>query len=151
MTDASRIWMPDTFFRNEKIGAFHTILQPNLYIRIYPDGTVLYSIRCSLSLEWNVWRFNLISMQSFSYCFLLHGSRPFPLGRTNLSSVHCQLWVKYKYFIFLFSGSVFYTFWCLKDPILAMAKSNTDDKVDITHPSYKKCQNWQARNSSSSS
>ena len=45
MTDATRIWMPDTFFRNEKIGAFHTILQPNLYIRIFPDGTVLYSIR----------------------------------------------------------------------------------------------------------
>ena len=45
MTDASKVWMPDTFFRNEKIGAFHTILQPNLYIRIFPDGTVLYSIR----------------------------------------------------------------------------------------------------------
>ena len=45
MTDASKIWMPDTFFRNEKIGSFHTILQPNLYIRIFPDGTVLYSIR----------------------------------------------------------------------------------------------------------
>ena len=45
MTDATKVWMPDTFFRNEKIGAFHTILQPNLYIRIFPDGTVLYSIR----------------------------------------------------------------------------------------------------------
>jgi len=49
MTDASKVWMPDTFFRNEKIGAFHTILQPNLYIRIFPDGTVLYSIRVSLT------------------------------------------------------------------------------------------------------
>jgi len=49
MTDASRVWMPDTFFRNEKVGAFHTILQPNLYIRIFPDGTVLYSIRVSLT------------------------------------------------------------------------------------------------------
>jgi len=49
MTDASKIWMPDTFFRNEKIGSFHTILQPNLYIRIFPDGTVLYSIRVSLT------------------------------------------------------------------------------------------------------
>ena len=45
MTDASRIWMPDTFFRNEKFGSFHTILQPNLYIRIFPDGNILYSIR----------------------------------------------------------------------------------------------------------
>ena len=38
--------MPDTFFRNEKIGAFHNILTPNLYIRVFPDGDVLYSIRC---------------------------------------------------------------------------------------------------------
>lgn len=49
LTDASKIWMPDTFFRNEKIGSFHNILQPNLYIRIFPDGTVLYSIRVSLT------------------------------------------------------------------------------------------------------
>ena len=45
MTDATRVWMPDTFFRNEKIGYSHKILQPNLYIRIFPDGTILYSIR----------------------------------------------------------------------------------------------------------
>ena len=45
LTDASKVWMPDTFFRNEKIGNFHNILTPNLYIRVYPDGDVLYSIR----------------------------------------------------------------------------------------------------------
>ena len=45
LTDASKVWMPDTFFRNEKIGAFHEILTPNLYIRVFPDGDVLYSIR----------------------------------------------------------------------------------------------------------
>jgi len=49
MTDASKVWMPDTFFRNEKIGSFHNILQPNLYIRIFPDGMILYSIRVSLT------------------------------------------------------------------------------------------------------
>ena len=38
--------MPDTFFRNEKIGSFHNILAPNLYVRIFPNGDVLYSIRC---------------------------------------------------------------------------------------------------------
>jgi hypothetical protein len=37
--------MPDTFFRNEKIGHFHNILVNNVYIRIFPDGEVLYSIR----------------------------------------------------------------------------------------------------------
>jgi len=49
LTDASKVWMPDTFFRNEKIGAFHNILTPNLYIRVFPDGDVLYSIRISLT------------------------------------------------------------------------------------------------------
>merc|ERR1719270_889222 len=48
MTDASKVWMPDTFFRNEKIGRFHTILTPNLYVRVFPNGNVLYSIRVSL-------------------------------------------------------------------------------------------------------
>ena len=45
MTDAKKVWMPDTFFRNEKEGRFHNILVPNVYIRIFPDGYVLYSIR----------------------------------------------------------------------------------------------------------
>ena len=37
--------MPDTFFRNEKEGRLHDILVPNVYVRIFPDGLVLYSIR----------------------------------------------------------------------------------------------------------
>ena len=37
--------MPDTFFRNEKTGKFHNIIQPNLYVRVFPNGDVLYSIR----------------------------------------------------------------------------------------------------------
>ena len=45
MTDAKKVWMPDTFFRNEKEGRFHDILVPNVYIRIFPNGDVLYSIR----------------------------------------------------------------------------------------------------------
>lgn len=49
MTDSGKVWMPDTFFRNEKIGRFHNILQPNLYVRVYPNGDVLYSIRVSLT------------------------------------------------------------------------------------------------------
>ena len=45
LIDASKVWMPDTFFRNEKIGSFHNILAPNMYVRIFPNGDVLYSIR----------------------------------------------------------------------------------------------------------
>ena len=45
MTDAKKVWMPDTFFRNEKIGRFHNILAPNMYVRVFPNGDILYSIR----------------------------------------------------------------------------------------------------------
>ncbi|XP_043255879.1 glutamate-gated chloride channel isoform X1 [Colletes gigas] len=51
LTDASRVWMPDLFFSNEKEGHFHNIIMPNVYIRIYPNGSVLYSIRISLTLS----------------------------------------------------------------------------------------------------
>lgn len=54
MTDSTKVWMPDTFFRNEKIGRFHDILQPNLYVRVFPNGDVLYSIRVSLTCACNM-------------------------------------------------------------------------------------------------
>lgn len=44
------MWMPDLFFSNEKEGHFHNIIMPNVYIRIFPNGSVLYSIRISLTL-----------------------------------------------------------------------------------------------------
>jgi len=51
ITDSRRVWMPDTFFRNEKQAQFHKIIQPNLYIRVFPNGDILYSIRVSLTLN----------------------------------------------------------------------------------------------------
>lgn len=45
LTEANRVWMPDLFFSNEKEGHFHNIIMPNVYIRIFPYGSVLYSIR----------------------------------------------------------------------------------------------------------
>ncbi|KAA0187763.1 hypothetical protein HAZT_HAZT000495 [Hyalella azteca] len=45
LTETDKIWMPDLFFKNEKTGHFHEILLPNTYIRIFPNGDVLYSIR----------------------------------------------------------------------------------------------------------
>ncbi|CAN7983050.1 unnamed protein product, partial [Ixodes hexagonus] len=49
--DISRLWIPDTFFVNEREGHFHNVMQPNVLVRIYPDGSVLYSIRVSLKLS----------------------------------------------------------------------------------------------------
>nr|AGS43091.1 glutamate-gated chloride channel b2 [Anopheles gambiae] len=50
LTEANRVWMPDLFFSNEKEGHFHNIIMPNVYIRIFPYGSVLYSIRVSPTL-----------------------------------------------------------------------------------------------------
>ena len=127
MTDASRIWMPDTFFRNEKIGAFHTILQPNLYIRIYPDGTVLYSIRWSL-LPGNAWKFHLIC--SFLCRVSLTASCSMDLALFPLDEQTCHLYIASC------EWSIFYIsiFWF---SVLHIAvsegprPSNTNDKVDI--------------------
>lgn len=50
LTDANRVWMPDLFFSNEKESHTHNIIMPNVYIRIFPYGSVLYSIRYVLKL-----------------------------------------------------------------------------------------------------
>ncbi|KAI6171461.1 BMA-AVR-14, isoform d [Aphelenchoides bicaudatus] len=50
--DLSRqVWMPDTFFQNEKEARRHLIDKPNVLIRIYPNGQILYSVRLSLVLS----------------------------------------------------------------------------------------------------
>ncbi|XP_042876952.1 glutamate-gated chloride channel-like isoform X4 [Penaeus japonicus] len=51
LTETNKVWMPDLFFKNEKMGHFHDIILPNVYLRIYPTGGVLYSIRISLTLS----------------------------------------------------------------------------------------------------
>ncbi|CAG7818669.1 unnamed protein product [Allacma fusca] len=51
LTDYKKVWMPDLFFSNEKTGHLHEIIMPNVYIRIFPNGEVLYSIRISLTLS----------------------------------------------------------------------------------------------------
>lgn len=48
LTEPEKIWKPDLFFSNEKEGHFHTIIMPNVLLRIHPNGEVLYSIRKSL-------------------------------------------------------------------------------------------------------
>jgi hypothetical protein len=45
LTDPDKVWMPDLFFSNEREGHFHNIIVPNVYVRIFPNGNVLYSIR----------------------------------------------------------------------------------------------------------
>jgi len=51
VTDTNRVWMPDIFFINEKQGHLHNLVKPNAYVRIHPDGQVLFSIRISMVLS----------------------------------------------------------------------------------------------------
>ena len=39
------IWVPDTFFRNDKVARTHQVTVPNEYARIFKNGDVLVSQR----------------------------------------------------------------------------------------------------------
>ncbi|KAL0125461.1 hypothetical protein PUN28_004520 [Cardiocondyla obscurior] len=53
----ARIWKPDTYFYNGKHSYLHTITSPNKFVRLYQNGSVLYSSRltikagCPMNLE----------------------------------------------------------------------------------------------------
>ena len=49
---SQQIWMPDTFFQNEKEARRHLIDKPNVLIRIYQSGNILYSVRLTLTLRY---------------------------------------------------------------------------------------------------
>lgn len=42
---ADLIWVPDTFFANEKTAYFHQATTPNTFLRISPEGSVFRSMR----------------------------------------------------------------------------------------------------------
>ncbi|ESO89501.1 hypothetical protein LOTGIDRAFT_125350, partial [Lottia gigantea] len=44
------IWVPDVFFPSAKTEKRHIITIPNMFIRIEPDGTVIYSQRLSVTI-----------------------------------------------------------------------------------------------------
>ncbi|VDO46593.1 unnamed protein product [Haemonchus placei] len=51
ITEKDLIWTPDTFFLNEKQAHRHEIDKLNLLLRIYANGSVMYSERLSLTLS----------------------------------------------------------------------------------------------------
>ncbi|XP_010895526.2 gamma-aminobutyric acid receptor subunit alpha-6a [Esox lucius] len=46
-----RIWTPDTFFRNSRKSTVHNMTTPNKLFRIMQNGTVLYTMRLTISAE----------------------------------------------------------------------------------------------------
>jgi len=47
---SQRVWTPDLYFTNEKQTRLHDFLKPNMYVRIYPNGTILMSTHASTTL-----------------------------------------------------------------------------------------------------
>lgn len=44
-----KIWVPDTFFANDKLSFLHAVTEKNHMIRLYGDGSVVYGMRLVLS------------------------------------------------------------------------------------------------------
>ncbi|MEQ2170533.1 Gamma-aminobutyric acid receptor subunit beta-1 [Goodea atripinnis] len=42
---ADQLWVPDTYFLNDKKSFVHGVTVKNRMIRLHPDGTVLYGLR----------------------------------------------------------------------------------------------------------
>ncbi len=47
---ADQLWVPDTYFLNDKKSFVHGVTVKNRMIRLHPDGTVLYGLRWELIL-----------------------------------------------------------------------------------------------------
>ena len=45
------IWVPDTFFVNEKTAQFHAATQDNQFLRITHQGEILRSMRLTVKVE----------------------------------------------------------------------------------------------------
>lgn len=49
---ADQLWLPDTYFLNDKKSFLHGVTVKNRMIRLHPDGTVLYGLRW-VPTEWH--------------------------------------------------------------------------------------------------
>ncbi|XP_061755697.1 gamma-aminobutyric acid receptor subunit alpha-6a [Nerophis ophidion] len=50
-----KIWTPDTFFRNSRKSISHNMTTPNKLFRIMQNGTVLYTMKLTISAECPMW------------------------------------------------------------------------------------------------
>lgn len=48
---ADQLWVPDTYFLNDKKSFVHGVTVKNRMIRLHPDGTVLYGLRYGSRLK----------------------------------------------------------------------------------------------------
>ena len=69
--DIGHIWKPDLFFPNEKSATLHQVTIPNKLMRIYHNGTVLYTTRSGQSCCSAVLFVSFLSLLSLSLLLLL--------------------------------------------------------------------------------
>lgn len=48
---ADQLWVPDTYFLNDKKSFVHGVTVKNRMIRLHPDGTVLYGLRSVVTIS----------------------------------------------------------------------------------------------------
>ncbi|VDN23589.1 unnamed protein product, partial [Cylicostephanus goldi] len=51
MAMLDKIWKPDTYFWNGARSYTHTMTTSNRLVRLHPDGTVLFSRKCAMSMR----------------------------------------------------------------------------------------------------
>nr|XP_055036601.1 gamma-aminobutyric acid receptor subunit alpha-6 isoform X1 [Misgurnus anguillicaudatus] len=74
----SKIWTPDTFFRNGKRSISHNMTTPNKLFRIMQNGTVLYTMRLTINAECPMQLINF-PMDGHT-CPLKFGSYAYPMS-----------------------------------------------------------------------
>ncbi|XP_016306873.1 gamma-aminobutyric acid receptor subunit alpha-6-like [Sinocyclocheilus anshuiensis] len=74
----SKIWTPDTFFRNGKRSISHNMTTPNKLFRIMQNGTILYTMRLTINAECPMRLINF-PMDGHS-CPLKFGSYAYPMS-----------------------------------------------------------------------
>ncbi|KAA0720489.1 Gamma-aminobutyric acid receptor subunit alpha-6 GABA(A) receptor subunit alpha-6 [Triplophysa tibetana] len=74
----SKIWTPDTFFRNGKRSISHNMTTPNKLFRIMQNGTILYTMRLTINAECPM---RLINFPMDGHtCPLKFGSYAYPIS-----------------------------------------------------------------------
>lgn len=64
---ADQLWLPDTYFLNDKKSFLHGVTVKNRMIRLHPDGTVLYGLRYKPLLLIYHWVYVLIIWQQTAF------------------------------------------------------------------------------------
>ncbi|XP_035600911.1 gamma-aminobutyric acid receptor subunit alpha-5-like isoform X2 [Oncorhynchus keta] len=83
---ASNIWTPDTFFLNGKKSIAHNMTTPNKLLRLKDDGTLLYTMRLTISAECPM-QLEDFPMDAHA-CPLKFGSCPTPPSRLSIIDGH---------------------------------------------------------------